>query len=55
MLQPADVNVTFAGAASPLDVQLSGKFLLFDSNDETAKPKTAEVTAKLSATAQSRK
>ena len=55
VLQPADVNVTFAGAASPLDVQLSGKFLLFDSNDETAKPKTAEVTAKLSAMAQSRK
>jgi hypothetical protein len=55
VLQPADVNVTFAGAASPLDVQLSGKFLLFDSNDDTAKPKTAEVTAKLSATAQSPK
>ena len=55
VLQPADVNVTFAGATSPLDVQLSGKFLLFDSNDETAKPKTAEVTAKLSAAPQARK
>jgi hypothetical protein len=51
VLQPSDVNVTFSGATSPLEVQLSGTFLLFDSNDETAKPKTAEVTAKLSATA----
>jgi hypothetical protein len=55
VLQPADVTVTFAGAASPLDVQLSGKFLLFDSNDETVKPRTAEVTAKLSAAMQAKK
>jgi hypothetical protein len=53
VLQPSDVNVTFTGASSPLEVQLSGTFLLFDSNDETAKPNTAEVTAKLSATAAS--
>lgn len=55
VLQPADVTATFSGARSPLDVQLSGKFLLFDTADETAKPKAAEVTSKLSATVQTKK
>jgi hypothetical protein len=55
VLQPADITVAFSGTKSPLDVQLNGKFLLFDSSDETAKPKTAEVTAKLSAAVQAKK
>jgi hypothetical protein len=55
VLQPADVRVAFEGAASPLDVRMNGVFLMFDSNDPTAKPKRAQVVAKLSAAVQSKK
>ena len=55
VLQPADVRVAFEGAASPLDVRMTGVFLMFDSNDPTAKPKRAQVVAKLSAALQAKK
>ena len=55
VLQPADVRVTFDGASSPLDVRLTGVFLMFDSNDPTVKPKRAQVVAKLSAAVQTKK
>jgi hypothetical protein len=55
VLQPADVRVAFEGAASPLDVRMNGVFLMFDSNDQTAKPKRAQVVAKLSAAVQDKK
>ncbi|MDQ3440914.1 MAG: hypothetical protein M3478_11255 [Planctomycetota bacterium] len=54
VLQPADVRVAF-GAASPLDVRVTGVFLMFDSNDPTVKPKRAQVVAKLSAAMQTKK
>ncbi|HEV2294891.1 MAG TPA: hypothetical protein VGR35_13645 [Tepidisphaeraceae bacterium] len=55
VLQPADVRVTFEGSSSPLDVQVSGTFLMFDSNDETAKPHHVKVHANLTATVLARK
>jgi len=55
VLQPADVRVAFEGGSSPLDVRLTGVFLMFDSNDPTVKPKRAQVVAKLSAAVQSKK
>ena len=55
VLQPADVRVAFEGAASSLDVRMNGVFLMFDSNDQTAKPKRAQVAAKLSAAVQEKK
>ena len=55
VLQPADVRVAFEGSGSPLDVQVTGTFLMFDTNDPTAKPHRAKVLAKLSATVQARK
>ena len=55
VLQPDVVKVSFEGTGSPLDVQVSGTFLMFDTNDETAKPKRAQVAAKLVAAVQPRK
>ena len=55
VLQPADVRVAFDGAASPLDVRLTGVFLMFDSSDPTVKPKRAQVVAKFSAAVQAKK
>lgn len=55
VLQPADVRIAFDGAGSPLEVRLSGAFLMFDSTDPTAKPKRAQVAAKLSAAVQPNK
>ncbi len=55
VLQPADVRVAFDGAGSPLDVRVTGVFLMFDSNDPTVKPKRAQVVAKLTATMQAKK
>ena len=55
VLQPADVRIAFEGARSPLDVRLSGVFLMFDSNDPTVKPKRAQVVAKLTAAVQTKK
>ena len=55
MLQPDNVKVSFEGTSSPMDVQLNGTFLMFDTSDETAKPKRAQVSAKLVAAVQARK
>ncbi len=55
VLQPADVRLTFMGSGSPLEVQLNGTFLMFDSNNENAKPRRAVVAAKLLAAVQARK
>jgi hypothetical protein len=55
VLQPDDVKVAFEGSASPLDVQVTGTFLMFDTTDETAKPKRAQIAAKLNASVQARK
>ena len=60
ILQPADVRIAFeAPGANPspdlLDVQLSGTFLLFDSANESAKPRRATVAATMPAILQTRK
>lgn len=55
ILQPADVHIAFEGTGSPVNVRLAGTFLMFDSNDDTAKPHRANVAADLSATVQARK
>ena len=59
VLQPSDVRVAFdggpGGGGASIGVQLEGTFLLFDSQNETAKPKRANVAAKFSADVQARK
>ncbi len=55
VLQPGDVKVAFEGTASPLAVHVTGTFLMFDTDDETAKPTRAQVGATLSASMQTRK
>lgn len=55
VLQPADVRVAFEGTNSPLSVTISGTFLMFDTNDDTAKPKRAQVVAQLRAAVQAGK
>ncbi|MGB7158901.1 MAG: hypothetical protein WBD40_12585 [Tepidisphaeraceae bacterium] len=56
VLQPAEVRVAFEGSGTTsIEVQLNGTFLIFDSENETAKPKRAIVAAKLPAAVQARK
>ncbi len=55
VLQPADVRVAFEGTGSPLDVTISGTFLMFDTSDPSEKPRYAKVAATLTAAVQAGK
>jgi hypothetical protein len=48
-MQPADVKVTFEKDGDQVVASLSGQFLLLDSHDTGAAPKTVDVSGRLSA------